>query len=108
MQMQRRKRSLQKLVLPANPSFVYRGFGIHQQRDDILDLLLGEDAHVAEARHVRASGERLGVVDLSVNVLLHLGRVAAGLAEVIEWRSDGAERELRFRELVAGVAIGAG
>src|SRR5258706_3894702 len=60
---------------------------------------------LAEARHVRASRECGRVVDLAVGVLLHLRREAAQLAEVVERRSDGAERELRLRELVARVAI---
>src|SRR5258706_9249047 len=115
-----RKRILRKLVVPAQAgiqdwapayagatgrSFVYRGLRIHQQRDDVLDLLLGQDLLLAEARHVRARRERGRVVDLAVGVLLHLRREAAQLAEVVERRSDGAERELRLPELVARVAI---
>src|SRR5262245_441767 len=63
---------------------------------------------MTEARHARAGRERLRVVDLAVGVLLHLRREAAQLAEVVERRADGAERELRLAELVAGVAVAAG
>src|SRR5258706_15832109 len=88
-------------------SLVDWGFWIHQQRHHVLDLSLGEDAVVAEARHVGAGREGLGVVHLRVSVLLHLGREAAQLAEVVQARPDGAERKLRLAELVAGVAVGA-
>src|SRR5260221_13084561 len=81
---------------------------IHQQGDDVLDLLLGEDAVVPEARHVRARRERVRVVDLAVRVLLQVRREAADLAEVVEARTDGAVGELGPRELVARVAVAAG
>src|SRR5258706_10506893 len=111
-----RKRILRKLVVPAQAgiqdwapayagatgrSFVYRGLRIHQQRDDVLDLLLGQDLLLAEARHVRARRERGRIVDLAVGVLLHLRRETAKLAEVVERRAAGAQTEVPLPELVA-------
>src|SRR4051794_15647257 len=63
---------------------VDRRLRVGQQRDDVLDLLLGEDALVAEARHVRAGRERLRVVDLAVRVLACVVGVSAQLAELVE------------------------
>src|SRR5438270_5081800 len=88
-------------------SLIDRRLRIRQQGHDILDLLLGEDALVAEARHVRARGERLRVVDLAVRVTARLVGVAAQLAELIERRADGAVRELLAREPVTRIAVGA-
>src|SRR5258706_16034675 len=92
----------------ARGSLVDRRARIHEQRDDVLDLLLAEDALVSEARHVGTRREGFGVVHLAERVLLHFGRVAAGLAEVVERRADGAERELGLGELMARVAVAAG
>src|SRR2546426_11130481 len=80
---------------------------IEQERGDVLDLLLGENTLVAESRHVRARRERLGVVDLAEGIALHVNAIAAQLPVLIEARSDRTERDLAFRQLVAGVAIGA-
>ena len=71
------------------------------------DLLLGQDAVVAEARHVRAGAVGLRVPHLAPGVAAHVVGVAADLAEVVERRADGAEADLLLRELVAGVAVGA-
>src|SRR5690606_4485432 len=78
-----------------------------EQRDEVLDLLLGERAGVAEARHLRAGVVRLGVVDLAVDVALHVRPVAALLAEAEQARADGAVRALLRGELVAVVAAAA-
>src|SRR5262249_2710539 len=53
-------------------SLVDRRGRIEQERDQVLDLLLGQDAVVAEARHLRACGAGLRVVDLPEDVALHL------------------------------------
>src|SRR6185503_3949135 len=89
----------------ASSSLVDRRSGIHQQRGDVLDLLLGQDAVMAEARHRRAGGERLRVEDLAVGIALGLGAVAAKLAEPVKARPYRAVGELLRRELMAGVAI---
>src|SRR5207253_6511681 len=88
-------------------SLIDRRCRIEQKRGDVLDLLLGENALVAESRHVRARRERFGVVDLAEGIALNVNAIAAQLPVLIEARSDRAERELGFRQLVAGVAIGA-
>ena len=84
---------------------IHRRLRIHQQRDDVLDLLLVQDAVVSEARHVRARRVRLRVVDLAPGVLLDLGRKAAQLREVVQRRPDRAVADLGLAELVARVAI---
>src|SRR4051812_20816965 len=81
---------------------------VEEQRDQVLDLLLGERAGEAQARHLRARAIRLGVVDLAVDVALHVLAGAALLAEAEQARSDGAVGELRGREPVAVVAAAAG
>src|SRR5437764_10903247 len=91
-----------------SPSFIDRRFGIHEKRDDVLDLRLGQDALVPEARHVRACAVRFGVEDLAVRVPAGLVVVAAELAELIERGTDGAERHFLRRELMTGVAVRAG
>src|SRR5437773_424395 len=88
-------------------SLIDRRRGIEEERGDVLDLLLGEYALVAEARHVGARRERLGVVDLAERIALHVNAIAAELSVLIEGWSDRPKRELGFRQLVAGVAIGA-
>src|SRR5207237_3294388 len=88
-------------------SLIDRRCRIEQKRGDVLDLLLAENALVAEARHVRARRERFGVVDLAEGIALHVNAIAAQLPVLIEARPDRAERELGFRQLVAGVAVGA-
>jgi hypothetical protein len=86
---------------------VDRRFGVHQQRDQVLDLRLGEDPVVSEARHQRARVVSLGVPQLAVGVLAHVVGVAAQLAELVERRPDGAKRHFLGRQLVAGVAVAA-
>src|ERR1035437_5490922 len=63
---------------------VDRRVRVEQQRDEVLDLLFGERARMAEAGHVRTQVECLGVVDLAVHVFLNLRAVAAGLAELAQ------------------------
>src|SRR5258706_2298348 len=93
---------------PQNPALlVHRRFGIQQQRRHVLDLLFGEDAVMPEARHVRAGGVGLGVIDLAEGVLLDRGAVAAQLAVVVQAGADIAVGELLRRQLVAGVAVAA-
>src|SRR5215470_1952614 len=81
---------------------------IEEQRDQVLDLLLGGRRVITEARHLRAQVVGLGVVDLAVDVPLHLGTVAAQLAELVEARADRAEGGLPGPDLVAVVAAAAG
>src|SRR5260221_128359 len=81
--------------------------GVEQEGHEVRDLLLGQDAVVAEARHVGAGRERLGIVDLAIGVLLDRLARATLLAELVEARTDGAERQLLLRELVAVVAASA-
>ena len=54
----------------------------------------GERARVAEARHLRAQVVGLGVVDLAVDVALHLGAVAAHLAEAQQARARACRTRL--------------
>src|SRR4051812_9448348 len=44
--------------------------GVEQQCDQVLDLLLGQDAVLPEPRHVGARRIRLGVVDFRIGVSL--------------------------------------
>src|SRR3954469_1687577 len=81
---------------------------VEQQRDQVLDLLLGERAGEAEARHLRARAVRLGVIDLAVDVALHVVARAALLAKAEQARADGAVGKLGGREAVAVVAAAAG
>src|SRR5688572_31693154 len=81
---------------------------MEQQGDEILDVLLGERARVAKARHLRAGVVRLGVVDLAVDILLHLRTVTTLFAEAEQARPDGPVRGLLRRDLVAVVAAAAG
>src|SRR5260221_2676155 len=60
-----------------------------------------------EARHVRAGGVGLGVIDLAEGVLLDRGAVAAQLAVVVQAGTDIAVGQLLRRQLVAGVAVAA-
>src|SRR5690348_14787249 len=78
---------------------------VDEQRDDVAYLLLGQDPVIAEARHARARGERLRVVDLLPCVATRLVGVAAQLAEVIERRADRAVRKLLRRKLMTRVAV---
>src|SRR6185503_11670092 len=89
------------------PLLVDRRGGVEQQRGQVPDLLLGERARVAEARHLRAGVVGLRVPDLAVHVALGLRRVAARLAEAREARADGAVRLFLRRDLVAVVAAAA-
>src|SRR6185436_5046170 len=89
------------------PSLIYGRVRVEQQRGDVLDLLLGEDAVMPEARHVGAGAESLRVVALAVGVALDRLACAAQLAEVVEARADGAVGDLRLGQLVAGVTVGA-
>src|SRR5437870_1546429 len=91
----------------AESSLIDRRRGIEEERGDVLDLLLGEYALVAESRHVGARRERFGVVDLAKSIALHVNAIAAQLSVLIEGWSDRTEREFGFRQLVAGVAVGA-
>src|SRR5207249_8228231 len=47
---------------------VHRRVGVEKQRDEVLDLLLGQRAGKPEPRHLRAEVVRLGVIDLAVDV----------------------------------------
>src|SRR5260370_3636725 len=87
-------------------SLIDRRRRIEQERGDVLDLLLGENALVAESRHVRARRERLGGVDLADGIALHVNAIAAQLPVLIEARSEPTERELALAQLVARPAIG--
>src|SRR5690349_18610971 len=89
----------------ATVSLVDRGSGVHQQRGDVLDLLLRKYAVVAEPRHRGAGGESLGIEDLAVSVALGLDPIAAQFAEADKARPDGAIGDLLRRELVARVAV---
>src|SRR6185312_11873121 len=90
------------------PSLIDRRRGIHEQRDDVADLLFGQDVVVTEARHVRARRKRFGVVDLLPRVATCFVGVAAILAEPIERRADRPVRKLLRRQLVACITIRAG
>src|SRR5216684_8229352 len=87
---------------------IHRRVGVEKQRDEILDLLLGQRAGKPEPRHLRAEVIRLGVIDLAVDVTLDLLAVAAQLAELPQARAEGAEGRLLRRKLVAVVAAAAG
>src|SRR2546429_597742 len=95
-------------IRDATASLVDWGVGVEQQRHQVRDLLFGQHAVVPEARHVGAGRERLGIVDLAVGVLLDRLARAAQLAELVEARADGAERQLLLRDLMAVVAAAAG
>src|SRR5215213_345261 len=68
---------------------VHRRILVHQQRDEVRDLLGRQHLVGAKARHVRAGEARLRVVDLLVGRLHRLGREVAQLAVADE---RGAER----------------
>src|SRR5207244_9741714 len=86
---------------------VHRRGRIEQQPDQILDLLGRERAGEPEPRHLRAEVVGLRVVDLAVDVALHLGARAARFSETAQARPDRAVRKLLRRELVAVVAAAA-
>src|ERR1700751_5745708 len=88
-------------------SVIDRRRRVEQQRRHVLDLLLGQDALVAEARHVAARDEGLGVEYLAIGVALHFHAVAARLPILIQAWPDRAEGKLGLRELMAGIAVGA-
>ena len=92
-------------VLSGAPLLVHRRLRVEQQRGHMLDLLFGEDAVVAEARHAGAGGVGLRVVDLAVGVFLDRLRGAAQLAVADQRRADGAEGDFLRADLVAGVAV---
>src|SRR5678815_4323080 len=104
----RRARGRERRGRRHGPSLVDRRRGIDEQRDDVADLLLGQDAMVAEARHVRARGVRVGVVDLAPCVLARLVAESAQFSEAIERRPDRSVRQLLRRQLMTGRAVGAG
>src|SRR5262245_5361135 len=62
---------------------------------------------MTEARHAAARRVRLGIPHLAVRVLLDVDAVAAQLAELVEARPDRPVRELLWRKLMTGIAIGA-
>src|SRR6478672_8131689 len=78
----------------ARRSLIDRRCRIDEQCDHVADLLLGQDAMLPEARHVRARGECFGVVDLVPRVLARCVGEAAPLAEAVERRADRAIRKL--------------
>src|SRR5687768_11794663 len=90
-------RNSRLLSCKAGPALlVDGGFGMQQQRHEVLDLLFAQVAHVARARHVGAGVVGLGVPDLAPRVFHDgLGRSALGirhtaqLAVVIQARADG-------------------
>src|SRR5437868_5055335 len=81
--------------------------GIHQQCDDVLDLLFGEDAVMAETRHVGAGRVRIGIEYFAVGVALNVGAIAPRLGELIQTRANRAVRNFFRIELMTRVAIGA-
>ena len=85
---------------------VDRRIRVHQQRRDVLDLLFGQDAVMAESRHVRAGGIRFRIVDLAKCVFLRCLGIATQLGEVVQAGPNIAEGNFLFRQLVAGIAIG--
>src|SRR5437867_11644789 len=87
-------------------SLVDRRSGIHQQRNDVPDLLLGKDMAVSEARHVRARGVRLCVVDLAPRVFARFIGEAAQLSEAIQRWTDRPVRDLLRRQLMTRIAGG--
>src|SRR5690606_30121403 len=87
------------------PSLVDWAFWIHQQRDDVLDLIDGEDLVCAEAEHVRACYMRMRIVDPLVDGLDLLLLIVPDLAVVVESRSQCAVAHLLHRQLMAGIAV---
>src|SRR5512145_1371369 len=67
-----------------------------------------QDVLVAEAWHRGARHESLRVVDLHVDITLHLGAGPANLAEGAQAWPDGAEGQLPRGQLVTSVAVAAG
>src|SRR5689334_16479362 len=83
---------------------VHRRCGIEQQADQVPDLLGGQRAGIAEARHRRAQVEGLGIEDFAVDVALRLRAVAAKLAEIAQAGADRAVGGFARCELVTVVA----
>src|SRR5262245_23814008 len=114
-------RRLRLMAWPSRPaagrawtSLIDRRLRVEQQRHQVAQLVLVEQTHVAEARHVRACGVGLAVVQLAPGVLHDrrrrgVGHVlhAAQLAVIPQARTDGAEGDLLLVDLVAVVAVGA-
>ncbi len=71
------------------------------------DLLRRQPVVQAEARHVGAGREGVGVVDLFVDVLDRVFIGAADLAEMMQAGADGAVGDFLLGQFMAGVAVAA-
>src|SRR5947199_647164 len=97
--------TIDKRTRSSTSLLIHRRRRVHHQRDDVANLLLGQNAVVAEARHQAARGERFGIVDLAPDIPARLVGESAKLAEAIKRGPDCSVRQLIRRELETRVTI---